>query len=164
MVQDNNLNLRIQSVQPLWHVTKPTSSAKCNLNSVQIPSQQTTRTCAKTNSGVILQTATATAISEDGSKTTCVKILFDNGSQKSYISKNLKCKLGLKSKGTETLNLNTFGEKKFRKQRCKLLELKLSASNGDNVVIKALKFPVICSPISATINLEHHPHLIGIPL
>ena len=63
-------------------------------------------TCAKTNSEVILQTATATAISEDGSKPTCVKILFDNRSQRSYVSENLKYKVGLKSKGTETLNHN----------------------------------------------------------
>ena len=105
---------------------------KNNLNPESNPFNTNTTTCANTNSGVILHTATATAISEDGSKTTCVKILFDNGSQRTYVSKNLKYKLGLKSKGNETLNLNTFGEKKLRKQRCELLQLKLRPSDGDD--------------------------------
>ena len=163
VVRENNpfnQNPRSNSFNP----PDTSTSQQVQPSTTQTPPQQITTTCAKTSGGVILQTATATAVSEDGSKTTCVKILFDNGSQRSYISENLKSKLGLKSKGTEALNLNTFGEKKFRKQRCELLELKLRASDGNDVVIKALKFPVICSPISATINLEHHPHLIGIPL
>ena len=160
MVQENNLNPGSNPFNP----SDMSPSQQVQPSAIQIPSQQTTTTCAKTNSGVILQTATASAISEDGSKTTCVRILFDNGSQRSYVSENLKYKLGLKSKGTETLNLNTFGEQKFQKQRCELLKLKLRASDGDDVMIKALKFPVICPPISTTINLEHHPHLIGTPL
>jgi hypothetical protein len=32
------------------------------------------------------------------------------------------------------------------------------------VTIEALNFPVICFPVSATINLDNHPHLNGIQL
>ena len=74
--------------------------------------QTTSTTSAKTRGGVMLQTATATAMNEDGSKSVKVKILFDSGSQRSYVSDNLKSRLNLKSKKTETLHLNTFGERK----------------------------------------------------
>jgi hypothetical protein len=57
-----------------------------------------------------------------------------------------------------------FGEKRFRRQKCELLQLKLCASNDEQVTIEALNFPVICFPVSATINLDNHPHLNGIQL
>ena len=58
-------------------------------------------------------------VMEDSSKSTRVKILFDNGSQRSYVTDNLK------STKKEMRHLNTFGEKTFRKQRCDVLTLYL---------------------------------------
>jgi hypothetical protein len=129
-----------------------------------VQSQPATTASNQTKGGVMLQTATASAISYDGSTSIPVKIIFDSGSQRSYVSDHLKTKLGLKSQRSETLHLNTFGEKRFRRQKCELLQLKLCASNDEQVTIEALNFPVICSPVSATINLENHPHLNGIQL
>jgi hypothetical protein len=40
----------------------------------------------------------------------------------------------------------------------------LCASNDEQVTSEALNFQVICSPVSATINLDNHPHLNGIQL
>jgi predicted nucleic acid-binding Zn-ribbon protein len=77
----------------------------------------TRTTCAKTKENVLLKTATATALNEDGSKSTTVRILFDTGSQRSYITDNLKTRLGLKTTKTETLQLNTFGEKGLKKTK-----------------------------------------------
>ena len=53
----------------------------------------------------------------DSAKSTRVKFLFDNGSQRSYVTDNLKSRLGLKYT-KKMLHLNTFGEKTFRKQKC----------------------------------------------
>ena len=47
-----------------------------------------------------------------------VRILFDGGSQRSYITKDLRDRLGLSPKRVETLNLSAFGDKVYRKQRC----------------------------------------------
>ena len=82
------------------------------------PKQDTGKTttstnCAKTKEKVLLQTATATAVNEDGSKSTNMRILFDTGSQRSYITDNLKSRLGLKTTRIETIHLNTFGEKGY---------------------------------------------------
>ena len=72
--------------------------------------QSTTATSSTNTKGhVMLQTATAIATNEDGSKSARVKILFDSGSQCSYITNGLKSRLNIKPKKTEILHLNTFG-------------------------------------------------------
>ena len=53
-----------------------------------------------------------------------------SGSQRSYITNHLKRKLGLIPKRTETLNLNTFGNKKFSKRDCDLFKLRLQGKHG----------------------------------
>lgn len=75
---------------------------------------------------VLLQTATAVATNEDGTKVTKVRILFDSGSHRSYVTNDLKSRFNLNSYKTEMLNLNTFGEQKYRKQSCKLVKVRLS--------------------------------------
>ena len=59
----------------------------------------------------MLPTAKAVATNEDQNKSMTVRILFDGGSQRSYITDNVSKKLGLKSAKTETLPLNTFGKR-----------------------------------------------------
>ena len=56
---------------------------------------------------VLLQTARAVALDETGKISTPVRILFDTGSQRTYVTENLQPKL--KSVQHERLNLNTFG-------------------------------------------------------
>ena len=74
---------------------------------------QVTATAALRKRGtVLLQTATAVATNEDGTKMTKARILFDSGSHRFYITNDLKSRLKLKSYRTEMLNLNTFGEQK----------------------------------------------------
>jgi hypothetical protein len=76
-----------------------------------------------TRSAVVLQTATAIARETNSSKTVPVRILFDGGSQRSYITKNLRDRLGLNAKKTETLNLSTFGDRMYHKQDVMLQNL-----------------------------------------
>jgi hypothetical protein len=93
---------------------------------------------------VLLQTARTTATNSNGSRSAKVRILFDSGSQRSYISNSLKTRLNLKPVKNETLNLNTFGNSKFRKQNCDLVEFNLEGKDHGKLTIKALSFPVIC--------------------
>ena len=87
----------------------------------QLP-QATTTASSGSKGTVLLQTASAIARNEDSAKSTRVKFLFDNGSQRSYVTDNLKSRLGLKYT-KKMLHLNTFGEKTFRKQKCDVLTL-----------------------------------------
>ena len=124
----------------------------------------TRTTCAKTKENVLLQTATATALNEDGSKSTTVRILFDTGSQRSYITDNLKTRLGLKTTKTKTLQLNTFGEKGYRKQRCNVAAVRLKTNARELLEISALSYPVICSPLPGKVNVKEYSHLHGLQL
>jgi len=71
----------------------------------------TTTTNTVRNKGtVLLQTAKPRiAFNADNSKSSHVRILFDNGRQRSYITSNVKSTLNLKPMKTETLLLITFG-------------------------------------------------------
>ena len=71
----------------------------------------TTTTVSKERRSVLLQTAITTVQSSNGSKSVTARLLFDSGSQRSYITSSLKAKLGLVPVKRETLNLNTFGDK-----------------------------------------------------
>ena len=118
----------------------------CNGTTITTYSSENTKPKRK----VLLQTATAIASNDEGTKSTTVRLLFDNGSQRSYITDSLREKLRLKSVQTEKLNLNTFGETQPKKQSCDLVKLQLRKSEYDDPIsISASTFQVICSPLPA---------------
>ena len=122
-------------------------------------SEVITSTTSGRNERVLLQIARAFATNEDGTKSTPVRVLFDNGSQRSYVTNNLKSNLNLKPYKTETLHLNTFGEQRYRKQSCEVVKLRLHKSGHEEIEITALSFPVICSSVSSKIDIRKFPHL-----
>ena len=103
-------------------------------------------------------------VMEDSSKSTRVKILFDNGSQRSYVTDNLKSTLGLESTKKEMRHLNTFGEKTFRKQRCDVLTLYLEDINEETSRVCVLSFLTICSRLLSRVDANNYPHLHGLKL
>ena len=129
----------------------------------QLP-QSTTTASSGSKGTVLLQTASAIARNEDSTKSTRVKILFDNGSQRSYVTDNLKSRLGLKSTIKEMLHLNTFGEKTFRKQKWDVLTLFLEDANEETSRVCVLSFPTICSPLPSRVDANNYPHLHGLKL
>ena len=86
---DLSANKNSQETQNSTLVTQSTEVS-------QLP-QSTTTASSGSKGTVLLQTASAIARNEDSTKSTRVKILFDNGSQRSYVTDNLKSRLGLKS-------------------------------------------------------------------
>ena len=110
-------------------------------------SQSTTTSSSGSKGTLLLQTASAIARNEDSTKSTRVKILFENGSQRSYVTDNLKSRLGLKSTKKEMLHLGTFGAKTFRKQKCDVLTLFLQDVNEETSKVCVLSFPTTCSPL-----------------
>ena len=124
----------------------------------------TTTTKTVRNKGtVLLQTAKGIAFNEDNSKSSHVRILLDNGNQRSYITSNLKSKLKLKPMKIETLHLNTFGGNQLQKQSCELVRLRLKNHVGEETEITALSYPTICSPLPSKVKVNY-PHLEGLAL
>ena len=127
-------------------------------------STTSTTTTVKDKATILLQTARTVVTNSEGTKSAKVRILFDSGSQRSYVSNSLKSRLNLKPIKHETLNLNTFGNNKFRKHNCDLVELYLQDKNGGKIKIRALSFPVICSSLPSRVNVEEIPQLDGLEL
>ena len=124
---------------------------------------KTTTTTDQRRSSVLLQTATAYAYNSANSKRTKIRMLLDSGSQRSYITNELKEKLDLKPTKQETLHLKTFGEEGFKRQKCDMFSLQLQGEDGVlDIELSALAFPVICSPVSTRINIQEFPHLDGL--
>ena len=64
---------------------------------------------------------------------------------------------------SETLHLNTFGDERYTKQQCDVVNFRLQGSQGE-IKISALCFPKICSAVSARVNIDNHVHLQGLEL
>jgi len=125
---------------------------------------QTLTTAGKEKTNVLLQTATAYAFGDEKDNKIQVNILFDGGSQKSYIAEDLKKRLGLKPEKTEKINLNTFGSEKYISRICDSVEVNIEVEDGEVIPISALSFPAICSPVSSHVEIKDYPHLQGLSL
>ena len=123
-----------------------------------------TTTTTKRGSTVLLQTARAVAKNTDGTKSTNVRILFDSGSQRSYVTNSLKSRLKLRPVKSETLHLNTFGENKYRKENCDVVHLRLLNHDDQEIEINAVSFPVICTPLRNKVETASFPYLEGLQL
>ena len=94
-----------------------------------------------------------------------VNIVFDGGSQRSYISEEVRRKLNLRVEGQEHRNLNTFGTEKSVRKQCDIVKLKLDVgANEPPISISALSYPTICSPINTRVDISMHKHLLGLNL
>jgi len=92
---------------------------------------------------VLLQTARAEATNGSETRVENVRILFDNGSQRSYITESLKSRIGLSPIRKEKLNLNTFGDSKFKTQSCDVVNMYLRKSGNEKLYcINASSFPL----------------------
>ena len=86
-----------------------------------------------------------------------MRVLLDNGSQRSHITLKFKNRLGLKTRKKEPVSLNVFGSQSFSKQQCDLVHVKLLGRCQEGIEFAALCFPSICSPLNRVVTLGHHP-------
>ena len=106
----------------------------------------------------MLQTARTSARSADSDELLPVRILFDGGSERSYITNDLKKRLRLSPLKTEIIYLNTFGGEQHSKQQCELVKVNLQGRE-EELEIYALSFPMLCAPPGSVVNLDHFSHL-----
>lgn len=114
-------------------------------------------------SSVLLQTAKA--IASSSLRSTPVRILFDTGSQRSYIENSPQRQLKLEPIKRETLRLNIFGESKCKRQNYEVFKLTIeNKDGGENVEITAINFATICSALGSKINVEDYSYLRSLEL
>ena len=116
----------------------------------------------KAHTEVLLQTATLSAVNESNRKTAPVRVLFDSGSQRTWIRNEIKEKLGLKPIKRQIVNLNTFGNESYKKQTCDVEKVWLTCKNNAQFEITALSFSTICSALAAKIDVTDFPPLANL--
>jgi len=129
------------------------------------PTVNTAANSMKDRDHILLQTAQAVDLNDANNKSTTVRVLFDSGSQRTYITESLRTKLNLKSISRERLHLNTFGNASFNTRLCDVGQLCLKKPGSDLLItITALCFPVICSSLPDVCSVGNCQHLEGLEL
>jgi len=120
------------------------------------------------SSRILLQTATA-EISNDRAEHTFSRILFDCGSQRSYVKEELAFRLNLKVIRKEKVVIKTFGRDDEAELRCLnvvALKVRHKSRRGMSRIVEALCVPTLCSPLSmqSLPDSKKFEHLVSLDL
>jgi hypothetical protein len=148
---------------------RPVETTKPDVESKQVPSNTNVHVTspssnlhAGTGGLVALQTARGVLKGEREAK---VRVLFDAGSHRSFVTSRAASLVKPKGLRWELLGINTFGQKCTNAEQREVVELKLEPVNGSKVVsLEAFVVPEICSIQNSHIELarNEYPHLKGI--
>ena len=119
-------------------------------------------------SSILLQTATATCFNLDNSSVRGnLRLAFDSGSQRSYITERVSDKLALSPVGSSTMRITAFGSSKGKGQTCRIVKIGVETKEGSHRTMVLLTVPVICEPLTGTSlerSIESYQHLQGLEL
>ena len=98
---------------------------------------------------ILLQTACAVVLKPTQPECSAVaRILPDSGSQKTYITCDLKERLNLKPTKIEQVLIKTFGNDDEQLHQCAVVQICLKGINSDlSLYVTAYVVPTICSPL-----------------
>jgi len=93
-------------------------------------------------------------------------ILFDEGSQRSFLSEKLAQMLEVTPHRSEHINLASFGSAQPLLRRLDNVIINIETPQGDLLPISTLVVPTIAAPLSNTVRatISDIPHLKGLPL
>ena len=93
--------------------------------------------------------------------------VFDSCSQRSYISNKLRNTLNVETVESENLLVKTFGDKASKVLVCEKVQISVTDTKGNDIMMEAYSVPTTCSPIgnqSIKAALEEYPHVYGLNL
>ena len=119
---------------------------------------------ATKNRVCLLKTAVATVSHE--SKTAIANLLFDEGSQRSFITQGLASSLALKPYQHEDINISSFGANCNLNRQLGAATINLLTSDGQAIPLSVLVVPRIATPLqnTASISVACLPHLQNLQL
>ena len=110
-------------------------------------SQSTTNMHVNVKNSVLLQTARVQVKPPQQQQSNTVRMVLDSGSQKSYVTKEVKYALELPVIGKDKLLIKTFGETTPKIATCEIAQFTILCKNGTEFIMQAYVVPVICTPI-----------------
>ena len=122
-----------------------------------------------TKTSVLLQTAKIfVSRADDPNHRIQARLIFDTGSQRSYVSTRLRNALQLPTINQETLMIKTFGSETGQIQSRDLVQLCVQGMTSQTYLyVNAYAFPIICSPLqNEAVNFaaSTYQHLSGLLL
>ena len=113
---------------------------------------------------VLLKTAVASVGSHNNHIS--AHILFDEGSQRSFITSDVATKLDLKPETQETISLSTFGGNTSSVKRIDTATIYLETALEEIIPIRVIIVPTIAAPLTTYTgaNVRDLPHLKGLSL
>ena len=135
--------------------------------SLETTSQSTTNMHVNAKNSVLLQTARVQVKPPQKQQSSTVRLVFDSGSQKSYITKEVKDALDLPVVGKDKLLIKTFGDTSPKITTCEIVQVGLLCKDGAEFIMHAYVVPVICTPISNQVlsaAIDKYEHLRGLDL
>ena len=119
------------------------------------------------NNGTIaclLKTAICTVTSANSK--VAAYILFDEGAQCSFVSRDLATQLHIQPEQNKEIQISTFGTEHSKKQTLETATINVVSKSGENIPIQVLIVPMIASPLQNRFrtNIKKFPYLQGIPL
>ena len=110
---------------------RPAASQSTNLSEPQKPRSSATTMYVDSKNAVLLQTAKSyISAPSNQEKSAVARIIFDSGSQRSYISQRLRDHLSLPTIGNEVLTIKTLGTMKGKLSRMTSHSLVCEAPTG----------------------------------
>ena len=109
---------------------------------------------------VMLKTAIATVAGDSGNSMSC-NLLFDDGSQRTFITEKTARILDLVPFKRETLNMSTFGSKSRKVHHLDVVKLRVTCIDKTMVPITAVVVPEITQPLSMCNDYVSIPEFSG---
>ena len=135
---------------------------------VHTPSTTTGLYCVNADTPVLLQTAQAYIYKPNNPACgMTIRLMFDGGSQRSYVTERVKETLGLETGRTEVVNLRTFGSETTRTQTVELVTAAIMPKEGSHIHVLFSTVPLICEPLSCqpvAYTKQHYSHLADLEL
>ena len=148
---------------------RPAASQSTNLREPQQPRSSATTMYVDSKNAVLLQTAKGYISAPSNQRQSAVaRIIFDSGSQRSYISQRLRDHLSLPTIGNEIVTIKTFGNDEGQTQSYDITQFSVRSPYWDTTLfMTAYVVPVVCAPLrnqQLTFAVQAYPHLKGLPL
>jgi len=98
---------------------------------------------------VLLQTAIAEVYNPKNlSSTLKVRLILDSGSQRSFLTEQVKNTLGLQRVQQQKLSILIFGSSKGDTKHCEVVHIGITTRGGQDEVLELLTVPHICEPLA----------------
>ena len=130
------------------------------------PNRSSLTACSTPGDTILLQTArTAIFNPIKPKKTIEVRMLFDSGSQNSYVTDRVRRSLQLEPTGGQTLSIAAFGASKEQIQVCPIVSIGLCKRGYPDTTLLFHVVPTICNPLTSqpiTASVEANEHFVNL--